>query len=68
MNYLYRVGVAFSVLCNVILGGCSGQSFSARNREWQREGKPNMVRLIDAVFGEGHCGSAWAYWKIRERK
>ena len=32
-KYFERVGIALSVLLNVVLGGYSNQTFSARNHE-----------------------------------
>lgn len=70
-SYLKRVGIAISVLFNVLLGGYSNQSFSARNYEWKKQGKRNLVWLIDyiakIVFKDyNHCLSAWVYWHIRK--
>ena len=48
-KYVSRIGIALSVLLNVILGGYSNQTFSARNWGWYREGKWNLVWFIDGV-------------------
>lgn len=64
-RYLNRVLTSLSVLLNVILGGHNNQTFSARNYEWKRLKKPNLVWLIDLVLGYGHCLECWAYWKVR---
>lgn len=48
--YLTRVGLALSVLFNVLLGGPSNQTFSARNWAWKREGKWHIVPVIDGMF------------------
>lgn len=69
--YIRRVGIALSVLLNVILGGYSNQTFSARNYEWKRQGKPNIVWLIDGIFlhvfsDANHCMNSWSYWVIRK--
>ena len=65
--YLKRILTALSVLINVILGGQNNQTFSARNHQWQKEGKPNIVYFIDMLIGKGHCLEAWAYWKVRRK-
>lgn len=67
-KYFVRVGIALSVLLNVILGGYSNQTFSARNYGWLLEGKPNLVFLIDMIFfkEESHCLNSWAYWVRRK--
>ena len=65
-EYFTRIFVALSVLLNVVLGGYSNQTFSARNWEWKRNGKPNIVPAIDYFLGEGHCAECWAYWKVRK--
>jgi hypothetical protein len=67
-KYIERIGIALSVLLNVLLGGYSNQTFSARNYGWKREGKPNLVWLIDFIFwfDEKHCMEAWTYWYIRK--
>jgi hypothetical protein len=67
-KYFQRIFIAVSVLLNVILGGYSNQSFSARNYAWKREGKPNIIRLIDLIFwfNPDHCAQAWSYWVVRK--
>lgn len=70
-EYFTRIGIALSVLFNVILGGYSNQTFSARNYAWKREGKFNLVWLIDICFryttGEiDHCMNSWVYWYTRK--
>ena len=67
VTYLVRILIAMSVLTNVILGGRLNQTFSARNWEWKRNGKINLVRLLDTLLGDGHCSRAWAYWKVRRK-
>ena len=68
LKYLQRIGIALSVLLNVLLGGYSNQTFSARNYAWKREGKPNLVWLIDTIFwlDPNHCLGAWSYWIVRK--
>jgi len=65
--YLKRVMTALSVLINVLLGGQNNQTFSARNHQWQKDGKPNIVYFIDLALGKGHCVECWAYWKVRRK-
>jgi len=67
VTYLVRILIALSVLLNVVLGGRLNQTFSARNWEWKRNKKINVVRLLDALLGDGHCSRAWAYWKVRRK-
>lgn len=64
-KYLRRILIAISILTNVILGGSLNQTLSARNWEWKRKGKPNLVWLIDKLLGEDHCCHSWSYWKVR---
>jgi len=69
--YTRRIWVAISVLLNVILGGSSNQTFSARNYGWKKEHKPNIVWLIDFLFrvllkDYDHCLQAWVYWYVRK--
>jgi hypothetical protein len=61
--YLHRVGWALSVLFNVVLGGSVYQPFSARNWQWKRDGKINLVWLIDLTTSKGHCARSWAWWR-----
>lgn len=68
MKYLERVGIALSVLVNVIIGGASNQTFSARNWQWKKDNKPNLVWVLDMLIGKDHCMACWSYWKVRERK
>jgi hypothetical protein len=67
-KYFERVFIAFSILINVILGGYSNQTFSARNYSWKREGKLNLVWLIDTIFwkDKNHCLACWIYWYTRK--
>lgn len=71
-SYLYRVGVAIDILFNVILGGHVNQTFSARNWHWKKQGKPNLVWLIDMIifWDHPHCMNSWLYWhtKVNVRK
>lgn len=66
INYFRRIGVALSVLFNVILGGTSNQTFSARNYELKRNGKLNLVWLLDLIFfmDENHSMNSWSYWWV----
>lgn len=68
VKYIERIGIALSVLLNVILGGYSNQTFSARNYGWKREGKFNLVWLIDILFwfDPDHCMNSWIYWYQRK--
>jgi hypothetical protein len=68
IRYFQRILIALSVLLNVILGGYSNQTFSARNHGWKREGKPNLVWIIDSIFwfDPDHCAQAWSYWVVRK--
>lgn len=64
-KYALRILIALSVLVNVVLGGSNNQTLSARNYEWKRKRKLNVVRLIDALIGEDHCRVCWIAWKRR---
>src|SRR5210317_226844 len=66
-RYAKRILTALSVLLNVLLGGSNNQTFSARNHQWQRDGKPNIVYFIDLTLGKGHCVECWVYWKVRRK-
>lgn len=67
-KYLNRVFIATSVWINVVLGGASNQTFSARNWDWKKNNRLNIVWLIDMALGQGHCSECWVYWKVREGK
>lgn len=67
-GYIVRVSIASSVLLNVVLGGASNQTFSARNWQRKKDNKPNMVWVIDKLIGKRHCALCWVYWKVREGK
>jgi len=64
-KYLERVGIALSILLNVVLGGPSNQTFSARNYWWKSHDKPNIVWLIDFLifWDNDHCFNSWIYFK-----
>lgn len=65
IKYIIRVGIALSVLLNVLVGGSSNQTFSARNYKWKTQGKYNIVWLIDRIFwfDPNHCLMSYIYWK-----
>jgi len=68
-KYIKRFFRSISILINVILGGKSNQTFSARNYDLKRRGKPNLVCFIDFfadnVFNDrDHCLTSWVYWVI----
>ena len=70
-KYLKRIGIAISVLLNVLLGGESNQTFSARNYGWKKENKVNIVWFIDfialRIFRDAdHCLNSWVYWYTRK--
>lgn len=48
--YFRRVGIALSVLLNVIVNGYSNQTFSARNWGLKLDNKLNMALFIDLLF------------------
>lgn len=62
--YGRRICIAISVLINVILGGYSNQTFSARNYCWKSRNLPNLVWLIDFFFylDEDHCKKSYEFW------
>lgn len=62
IKYLTRAGRSLSILLNVLTGGASNQTFSARNWGWRKAGKPNMVAIIDAILGRDHCCQSWVWW------
>lgn len=68
VRYFSRVGTAVSVLLNVLLGGSSNQTLSARNYELKRSREPNIVWAIDILFfwDKDHCMNSWLYWFLRK--
>jgi hypothetical protein len=68
-RYFERVGISLSVLFNVLIGGPSNQTFSARNYDWKKNNKPNLVWLIDSIFykDSSHCLHCWTYWYLRQK-
>jgi hypothetical protein len=64
LKYTHRLRIAISILLNVILGGKSNQTFSARNHDWARNGYPNLEWLIDTIFwfDPHHCQKEWMFW------
>ena len=68
LKYIERLGIALSVLLNVILGGYSNQSFSARNWQRKRDGLWHLCDLIDVIFWfeKDHCLTSWTYWRVRK--
>ena len=66
--YLFGVGIALSVLINVILGGSNNQTFSARNHQRKRDKKRNLCFVIDKVLGREHCLMCWSRWVTTKKQ
>jgi hypothetical protein len=68
IKYILRVAIAISVLLNVILGGSSNQTLSARNYHWKRINRPNAVWLINHLvfWDEDHCMMSWLFWYTKK--
>lgn len=67
-RYLERIGIALSVFLNVILGGSSNQTLSARQYQRKRDRKLNAVWLIDLIFffDQDHCMMSWLFWNTHK--
>jgi hypothetical protein len=67
-RYLERIGIALSVFLNVILGGSSNQTLSARQYQRKRDRKLNVVWLIDLIFffDQDHCMMSWLFWNTHK--
>ena len=65
-KYFARLFTAFSIMLNVIAGGKSNQTVSARQYERKRRGKFNAVYVIDRFFfwERDHCLESWVKWEI----
>lgn len=68
LKYSKRVLVAISVLINVIVGGKSNQTLSARQYERKKHHKLNLCWLIDLLFyfDPDHCMMSWLYWNTHK--
>lgn len=66
VRYFKRIAIALSILINTCLGGKNNQTFSARNWQWKRDNKPNLVYIIDKIFflKRSHCLDSWTKWTI----
>lgn len=58
--------ISMSILLNSLFGGLPFQTFSARNWEWHRDNKFNIVRVIDFLvwFEKDHCMNCWIRWYL----
>ena len=67
-RYIERIAIALSVLLNVILGGSSNQTLSARQYQRKKENKVNIVWLVDLIFffDDEHCMMSWLYWNTHQ--
>jgi hypothetical protein len=64
-SYFHRLGVAFSIFVNVLLGGKSNQTFSATQHERMRNRKWHLCWLINFISrNDEHCMESWVKWKI----
>ena len=68
-KYFNRVCVTFSIMINVLFGGSMNQTLSATQYERKKDGKINLVWLIDIMFfwEKDHCEEAWIKWQIIHR-
>ncbi len=64
LKYLNRILIAIDVLLNVILGGELNQTYSARSWLFKKQGRLNVVWLIDAIFfwDKFHCMNSYIVW------
>jgi hypothetical protein len=64
MRYTHTVGCSLSILVNSILGGEYNQTFSARNWEWKRANRYNLVFVIDIIHYKepDHCMMSYIRW------
>lgn len=63
-GYWVQVGRGASRLLNALLGGEGDTTFSAASWDDHLRGRrlgALRVRLIDAMWGEGHCLRAWEW-------
>jgi hypothetical protein len=68
VRYFKVIGYTLSILFNAFLGGQYNQTFSARNWCWKRQGKFNLVFIIDAInIEKDHCMMSYARWLFIER-
>ena len=65
-SYCLRILISLSMLLNVLTGGRVHQPFSARNWQWKKNKKYNLVFLIDLCYGEDHCMHSWIRWTTRQ--
>jgi hypothetical protein len=66
VKYLYINAISISILINTLTGGKAHQTFSARNWQNRRDGKLNLVWLIDFLVrrDRDHCLQCWVRWKL----
>ena len=72
MRYLTRIALGVDVLINVLLGGDTGQTISARAGIWAaRDDRGPRRRIGGFICGvldgvdPGHCAAARAAWRAR---
>lgn len=65
-QYFKNVGIGISILLNAVTGGNPYQTFCARSYENKKQGKFNLVNILDYFLGDGHCMNDWVYWQIHK--
>jgi hypothetical protein len=70
VRYLTRIALEIDILANVLLGGDTGQTISARAGDWAiRQDRGTRRRIGGALCGlleladPGHCAEARANWQ-----
>lgn len=67
-KYIFRVGIALSILVNAILGGKNNQTFSAGQHARKQKHRWNVCWVIDTFFwfekSSGHCQQSWVKWEL----
>jgi len=64
--YLHDNLVSLSIALNTLTGGYPYQPFSARNWEWKRDDRLNIVWFIDYILWNDpdHCMECWIRWRL----
>jgi hypothetical protein len=73
-HYFYNILIGLDQFLGTLLGGSPDVTISGRAWGWHLRGIRLPARLLDKVFGQGHCERAYepdptdrsAAWKARE--
>ena len=61
-TYWWNLGEAASQFLHALIGGNANLTLSSQTYYWYSQNKLRgkiLIRIVDFIFGKGHCKNAW---------